>query len=479
MRPPRIGTEWRVAIVVTLVAVAAVAEDLSPLLRGPAPYPPEWRGDLRAAGTSGRWIPVVASAAVLVALAAWPLAGRATFAIVAVVFAGWIFILSLAGLEPAGIARTLMDRALSRTASSYLTVASSAAARDPGAFLDHHAARRAERDAGAKHASTHPPGPVLFYRGLIAAFEGAPAAASAVLSLAEVDPAGGRRPASVRAAALAGPLIITFLCAAVAWPLAALARAGGADAPRAARIAALWPLMPGPALMTPQFDQMLAFPVVAAAALLAAAVDGHGRVAVAAGLCAGLALQISYGAAAFLAFAGAAAFALTSGGEKLRRYSSPLWWAAVAAALVVALPMAWGHDPIGAARTGLAIHRDAFTAPRSYVTWLMFNPLDLVLFAGVPIAVVGTARYFAIGHGPFDRLRGTLLAGLALLLLSGTVRGELGRIAIPLMPLLLLAGVAPNGNPEGNPQPGNVETGTAAILLAVLTSVIAWRWSVA
>ncbi len=172
-----------------------------------------------------------------------------------------------------------MERALSRTSTSYLTVAESDEARDPAAFLDHHAERLPEMQKGAKHAATHPPGPVLFYRGLIGLFEAAPAAADALLTAGGIDPDAGRRPAPVRAAALAGPLLITFLCAAAAWPVAALARAGGLDAPRAARLAALWPLLPGPALMAPHFDQMLALPVTAAAALLASAVVVGARTA--------------------------------------------------------------------------------------------------------------------------------------------------------------------------------------------------------
>ena len=154
-----------------------------------------------------------------------------------------------------------------------------------------------------RHAATHPPGPVLFYRGLIGGFEASPAAASAVLSVAGMDPEGGRRPASVRAAALAGPLLILLLGVSAAWPLFALARAAGLDAVAAARVAALWPLVPGAALMSPQFDQLLALPVTAAAACLAAAVTAasarrRAGFAAGAGACAGLAVSVSYGAAA-------------------------------------------------------------------------------------------------------------------------------------------------------------------------------------
>jgi hypothetical protein len=487
LHPRRLGIEWRVALIVSVLALAAVLLDLTPLLRGPAPYPPEWRWDLRAGPTSGRWLAVFATGAALLALAGLPSTGsrrRAAVVVAAAVTVGWMFQLSLAGLESAGAPRTLMERALSRTSTSYLTVAESDEARDPAAFLDHHAERLTEMQKGAKHAATHPPGPVLFYRGLIGLFEAAPAAAAALLTAGGIDPDAGRRPAAVRAAALAGPLLITFLCAAAAWPVAALGRAGGLDAPRAARLAALWPLLPGPALMAPHFDQMLALPVAAAAALLASAATSAPRLlvarAMAAGLCAGLAMQVSYGAAAFVVIAGAAALALAGRVER-RAFLSAIAWAAGAWAFVVLLPVAWGHEPIAAARTALAIHREAFTQPRSYATWLLFNPLDLAMFGGVPVMVVGLLRLARPGaaRGPFDRMRVTLAAGLALLLLSGTVRGEIGRIAIPLMPALLVASLGPAGDPSADPGPSALEAALAAVLLAALTAAIAARWAVA
>jgi hypothetical protein len=487
LHPRRLGTEWRVALIVSVLAVAAVLLDLTPLLRGPAPYPPEWRWDLRAGPTSGRWPAVLATVSALVALAGLTSTGgrrRPAIVVAAAVAVGWMFQLSLVGLEAAGAPRTLMERALSRTATSYLTVAESDAARDPASFLDRHADLLPEMRKAAKHAATHPPGPVLFYRGLIGAFEAAPPAASALLAAAGIDLDTGRRSAPVRAAALAGPLLIMLMGAAAAWPVAALGRAGGLDAPRAARLAVLWPLLPGPALMAPHFDQMLALPVTAAAALLASASSSAGRPlivrALAAGLCAGIAMQVSYGAAAFLAIAGAAALALA--GRAASRAAVPaVAWAAGACALVILLPVAWGHEPIAAARTALAIHREAYTQPRSYATWLLFNPVDLAVFAGLPVVVVGLVRLARPPRprAPFDLMRVALAAGLALLLLSGTVRGEIGRIAIPLMPALLVAALGPRGDPAVSPGPTAGEAALTAVLLAALTVAIAARWAVA
>jgi hypothetical protein len=138
--------------------------------------------------------------------------------------------------------------------------------------------------------------------------------------------------------------------------------------------------------------------------------------------------------------------------------------------------MAWGHEPIAAARAALAIHREAFTAPRSYVTWLLFNPIDLALFLGAPVAVVGIVRLARRGGERLDRLRAALAAGLALLFLSGTLRGEIGRIAIPLMPVLLLAAVGRSGPDDAS---ARAEAALTAVLLAALTLAIAARWSVA
>jgi hypothetical protein len=474
----RVGSEWRLAAVVTVLAAAAILADLSPRLRGPAPYPPEWQWDLRPA-SSGRWLPVFAGGAALVLLAGRPdrfCAGRwRAVGLAATVLVGWLFSLAIAGLDPAGAVRTLMDRALSRGATSYLTVAESDVARDPRAFVDRHAALL---PGLRRHAATHPPGPVLFYRAFIGLFERAPAAADAVLSAAGVDPEAGRRPAAVRATAIAAPLLLTLLAAAAAWPLAGLASTLGLGAIASARVAALWPLVPGVALMAPHFDPALALPVTASAALLAAAASGARRrlpLAAAAGLCAGIALLFSYGAAAFVAIAGAAA--LLAAGAR-RAALAPCAVAAAAALAVVLLPMAWGHEPLDAARTALAIHRETYTRPRSYARWLAFNPLDLALFAGLPVVFAGIDRLARTRppRGSFDRLRAALLAGIGLLFLSGVVRGEVGRIAAPLMPSLLVAAMGPRGGEEG---PSAAEAALAGTLLLLATLAMAARWSVA
>jgi hypothetical protein len=444
-----------VAVVAALATLLLIVTDLTPLLRGPAPYPPEWRWELRRGATSGRFLPAALCGGALVGVLAW--LARATvsrrsarLALAAAVPLGLGLQLGLLALEPDGALRTLGQRTTSRTVTSYYTVALSPMAEDARLFLARHHELLPEMRRGAKHASTHPPGPVLYFRALVAFFDARPGLAQAVVGASGgADPE--RRPAA-RAAALVGPLLVLLACVAAAWPVAGLARVAGADTPTAAAAGVLWLLLPGPVLQAPQLDQALALPVALAAAALAGAVTS-GRPArrallgLGAGLAAALAVFISYGAVAFLAATCAAALVVVAAAPVRRRGPlTALGWAAAGLALPYAVVLLLGHRPLRSALTALAIHREGFTAPRSYVLWLLFNPLDLAVFVGVPVAVLFGAALLRASRAaragnaqPADRFTLAAAAFLGALLLSGTVRGEVGRIWIPLMPVVLVA----------------------------------------
>jgi hypothetical protein len=327
---------------------------------------------------------------------------------------------------------------------------------------------------------------VLFFRGLIALFERAPSLTRAVLQAGGFEETNPRRPrpqhpAPVRAAALLGGLLIGLCGAAAAWPIAALARAAGADPPAAARVALLWALMPAPALMTPMLDQALCLPVAGALACLAVAgrrAAGHGAGwAAASGLLAGIAALLSYGAPVFLACGGAAVLALLC--DTREGFGRALRLAAIAAAVSVVvwlLPALAGHHPLASLTTALAIHRDEYTRPRSYVLWLGFDLLDLALFLGVPIAVAFLARVAEAARRsprePADRFVLVAALGLALLVLSGQTRGEVGRIWLPLMPVLLVAALARTDGPATR------ESLAHGLMLAALAVAVAVYWQV-
>jgi hypothetical protein len=480
-------------VLLSLLVLVSVPFDLLPLLRGPAPYPPEWQWAFRPEGPAR---PLAAAAllilAVLGLLAAsgleWARRHRSAVfrALVgSAVVLGFSLQLALLAREPASPLTTLLRRARSPSYTSYHSVAISPASRDPRDLLRHHADRLPDWEQSARHAATHPPGPVLFYRGALAVCEASPALTDGLLRAAGIPNREFRPPATrpARAAALLGALLLGLLGALAAWPLAHLALALGVERLAASRLALLWTLMPGPALQTPQFDQALALPVTGALALLLLGSqheETRGALwrGLLAGALGGLALFTSYGAAPFLLIGGLAVLAATRASALRRAVLLSGLSGTLAALLAFGAPALLGHDSLRALATALSIHREIYTAPRSYGLWLLFNPLDLALFLGVPVAVSGLlllpaslSRVRTAGRGaPLDRFRSALFGGLAALLVLGVTRGEVGRIWIPVMPLLLVASL---GNPASPDRRTSLVVGS---LLGALTLLLGRYW---
>jgi hypothetical protein len=194
-----------------------------------------------------------------------------------------------------------------------------------------------------------------------------------------------------------------------------------------------------------------------------------------------VALFASYGSAAFLAIAGGAVVAWASRESRGRAFAASALAASVTVLLAFGVPAAFGHQPLLAMQTALAIHRSAFTLPRSYALWLVFDPLDLAVFTGLPVVVAGLwalrgtlRRVFGPGRlTAVDRFRLGVFGGVTLLVVTGVVRGEVGRIMIPLMPVVLVASIA-----EAGSEPTRAEALGLGVLLAALTLAIAGYWVV-
>jgi hypothetical protein len=152
--------------------------------------------------------------------------------------------------------------------------------------------------------------------------------------------------------------------------------------------------------------------------------------------------------------------------------------AVLAGTTAFGVPALLGHDPARALLTALSIHREIYTAPRGYAVWLLFNPLDFALFLGLPVAVTGllllpgALREVAAraATDPITRFRLATFAGLIVLLATGVTRGEVGRIWIPLMPLVLVASLGDTS------RPGRVESLLDGVLLAAFTVAMGSYW---
>jgi len=488
---------------VTVVALLALRFDLSPLLRGPAPYPPEWRGELFPRPWSARVLPALACAAGLLGLLGF--SGRS--AARARPRAAWALLLSgaavlglglqlgLRHVDDGGAVASLVERAISGSITSYHRVASSKFARDPRYFLAHHHELLGQFRHHGLHAATHPPGPVLFYRGLIGLCRRAPrltAWLEQIVAESGLDTAPlaspPPSPESV-GAALLGPLLIGFLGALACWPTAALARSLHGDAAAAARTGVLWTMVPAVVLMTPELDQALALPVTASAASLAAALRASDRAglerlafAFGAGVLAGIAAFFSYGAVLFVVL-GPVAVVAALGRGPWRRVAGVFITALAGALAVLLVERLLGHRPLASALAALAIHHEQFTSRRSYATWLVFDPVDLFWFLGPPLAVLLPGIHVRALFRPasvVDRFRAAVALGVAALILSGRLRGEAGRILIPIMPLMLVAAVSGGADEEPSRSAGP-SVGAALLVGALLTAtsvVIRMTWDV-
>jgi len=119
------------------------------------------------------------------------------------------------------------------------------------------------------------------------------------------------------------------------------------------------------------------------------------------------------------------------------------------ALVYLVLHLALGYHPLAVAREGLFAHRAATAneLARAYWTWVLVDPIDFLLFAGLPLTVAAAWALPAISRQPDLRcLRTFLIASVLIFVildLSGTVRGEVGRIWLFLMwPLAMAAAPA-------------------------------------
>jgi hypothetical protein len=388
---------------------------------------------------------------------------------------GLAFTFGLVAWQPGGFARE-MAALVSRNGFGYVWDA--ALAPPNGALLADYPAASADLN---QHSVTHPPGPLLLVHGLDAlgdvvgwrALPATPATTAAAgasraggdgsltgLAAAAIEREAHQARRHGRPVPLALPsawtvtvlaVMLPALSALAGWPLFGLAIAWGYERRAALLAVLLWMLVPARSLFTPSLDQALPVLVTGAAWLAAA---GGRRRAAAAGVLLFAACFASYGCLAVLPLVAVCAFARNrrpgagpADQETEGRFASEVWPRAAAMALGFGLPylllaLFAGHDPWHAMRAALALHHRIAIEPRSYATWLLWNPYDFALLLSP--AVLGLAAAALVRRRPAanDKAasrpwRLTSLAWwclLALLLLSGSVRGEAGRIWLAWMP---------------------------------------------
>lgn len=439
-------------IFVTLDLLVAILRQL-PSANGPA----EWQWAYHPAGLEG--LGLLAAAALTVALTWWAAqdrAGDARWALPLFIALGWVLTLDVARGQAGGF-RRVMEALSSRHVFGF--VFDEGLAPDTRELLADYPAATARLN---QHTRTHPPGALLLVRGLDQIGRRLPPAkpgSGTLVSIAaesldrEVQRAAARQrpvprhpPAGWTLVLLA--VLLPGFSALAAWPLHRLAVRLGLPPNPALLAAAFWILVPARSLFTPSLDQALPFLLLTAAALAA----GPGRWRpFAAGLFLFLCLFVTYGYLAPAALAGLLALtqplAEAQGKEAWRRAALRAGLLAAGTLLPwIVLALFTGHNPLAAFHDAMVQHRAIAVESRTYSTWLLWSPYDFTLLLGPAVAGLAAAALVPRGTrtAAFRILAWGWWALFLLLLASGTVRGEVGRIWLMLMPFacLLAAGAA-------------------------------------
>lgn len=393
--------------------------------------------------------------------------------------------LSVAGLS-SDATFLLIAATASPISTEYFSVAWET--RDVSEFLRQYTVTMAQ---SRHHVATHPPGAVLFYWACIRIYQshlfphalfdkltaiivGAPR--ESIASEASKFPGVSLGPDGV------GPALFCCLvlgaCGALALvPLYHLARAA-ARRTTALTVCVLFAISPAPVLFFQGLDSLLLLLAAGAAMLMYLGLrNGCPWWAGVAGLVVGAGFLVSFGAGAVGLVVGLVAVLWALRARPAVERSG---WRALAtfAAGWVLIALA-GHIACGMKlhvifSQGMAAHREAtwIGFQRGYWAWLGLNMVEFGCFLGLPVCVcvIGAARE-AIRRGRPALADADLvgLAGAAALIalnLSGSVRGEVGRVWLFMMPPLVLW--AAYWLRSAAPGKGGLTVCTAALTLAQL-----------
>ena len=334
----------------------------------------------------------------------------------------------------------------SPVATTYYSV--SLDVRDPAEWVASYPERMASLPY---HARTHPPGFVLLFVGLRRLCEWAlPQGSPALSTIAESYRVFGIGPSATdAAAAMAGAFLFALIGALSLGPLYLLTRdLAGAEVGICA--AALMAAMPSMLLFGASSDQVaLTFAVLTLWLAYSAWQRGCPVRALLAGLTLAVGLFFTLGLLILVAWlvvwAGLGVVRSANRGAAMRR---ALMGAGAAALGFVAcygvLYVTLRYRPIAVAQAGLFAHRGVTTieVARSYWKWILIDPVELAIFAGLPAVAAALWSVRGVGSTGLHTFLVSWLVTVAMLDLSGTVRGEVGRIWLFLLWPVALAGAA-------------------------------------
>ncbi|MCC6904249.1 MAG: hypothetical protein IT326_00300 [Anaerolineae bacterium] len=447
----RLSRTLLIAAGVSVLLTLALAMNLLPDLRGGA----GWRWPYEAPTDALRLLPGILLLAAYLALGEWWIerlettANSRSHAFLAFCWAGGLIVqigLLFASGSPLYL---LFTRTVSSASGGFHEVGVRIA--DVGAFLRDYPALMPTWTA---HPAAHPPGIPLLFWGTERVFAALPALADVLAGWLRPLQCHHRvlmgLPDSGIAAALVG-MILPLLGALAVLPAFSFVKTL-ADRETALRSALWLPLIPAFLLFTPQWNQLYVLLLVIGLWLAERALSRLSLVwFFALGLLASLASFLSFTNINILGALGVfvVAYTLLAG--------RPNWaardWVRLAVGLVLALTgflTLWLAYSLASGNSPLLIFSMAFTThmnfSKPYLPWLLYFPLDVALFSGWALFLLGLIEAWRtlreavaiprIAHRAAV-LPVTLVVAVFGLDLTGGVRGEVGRLLLGMMPLVV------------------------------------------
>jgi len=441
---------------VTTTAILLIFTDGLPILRGPAPETAVWSWPYNLRPVA-RWGYALLAALWLTAVMGFWLWHKNTgrwgtiTAVFALAIGSFLLQLGLIYADNPAPFTELVNRTLAVQTNGYFWTAANID--DLNDTLHHYpdAMTTFESD----HARTHPPGLIVANWLTIRAFERFPDAAqqitTAVYSARCTDLWLFGKPPAVAAALGLWALFPMLLAATAVFPAYALAKK---LSPTTNVILATGFVAAIPALLifAPLSDQIFAFLTLCIMLALHVGLQKQQPIWLfISGLLLSIATFFSVGNAALLVLI--FVYGLLWRPENGRRppLRTQIIWTAVfgAGALTIWLMywIGWRVFPWQILQASLNEHYNSVTNERVYTTWLLFNLIDLIVFSGIPAFIAfGLATVVAVksvwrkkqNNGQALAVATAVL--IILLLVSGSTRGEVGRIWLFFMPLMAISG---------------------------------------
>ncbi|HEY1407381.1 MAG TPA: hypothetical protein VF434_00480, partial [Promineifilum sp.] len=440
-----------------------------------------------------RWWPSILFAVALAGFGAWWIRQEESHSQFPIV----ILILLILGLQLAllyadrpNVGAELVDRTLSKASNGYVATAGELS--DLNETLRNFPAIMPAFDND--HARTHPPGFIVAHSLTDRLLQRSPMLAQRLARPVTywrcTDLWVLSRPASSAASLLIWSWIPSIMAALIVIPAHRLARRWFAPVP--ARMATLLVAsLPALLIFVPSADQLFACLSLLSLLLLVAGL-GEQRPALVllSGIIVSLMSFLSLGNVAWAALLGAYTLlwlfwpaqspvkGFGEAGMLQRRLAPAASYLLGAASFWLVYWLGWGVAPWEIARVGLEQHHELVTSLRRYDWWLGYNLIDLLLFAGLPVAL-GLLWRATEGFGDKAHLRddgriAVLLVALLLAInLAGTTRGEVGRLWLVFMPTAAVIAGGMFGR-RITDRPG-LWLLLAAQIVLVLSIALAWR----